>query len=206
MLTLRQRWQETWQPLALQAPTDSLFDELVAHYQELHRHYHTLQHLHECFAMLDELRPDVEPVGEIALAIWFHDAIYDVRRQDNEQASAAWAGACLAKAAVPEATVRQVQRLIMATRHHQPAGDAHMQVLLDVDLSILGAEPARFAEYEQQIRAEYRHVPDAVFVARRRQVLAEFVRRPRIFNTSWCYERYEQRAQENLANALRKLR
>ena len=40
---------------------------------------------------------------------------------------------------------------------YQPAADE--QLLVDIDLAILGADTARFAEYQTQIRREYAHVP-----------------------------------------------
>jgi hypothetical protein len=36
----------------------------------------------------------------------------------------------------------------MATCHTAKPADADQQLLVDIDLAILGAEPARFAEYE----------------------------------------------------------
>jgi len=77
---LRSRW-----PL-----DEALYQDLVARYREPHRRYHTLQHLEECFARFDELRALAEHPRDVELAIWFHDAIYDTRRSDNEARSAAW--------------------------------------------------------------------------------------------------------------------
>ena len=63
---------------------EALYQDLVARYREPHRRYHTLQHLEECFARFDELRALAEHPRDVELAIWFHDAIYDTRRSDND--------------------------------------------------------------------------------------------------------------------------
>ena len=70
----------------------SLYDALVARYSEPHRRYHTLQHLAECFAAFDEIAHLAEHPADVELALWFHDAIYDTRRSDNEQRSAEQSG------------------------------------------------------------------------------------------------------------------
>lgn len=48
-------------------------DELIARYQERHRHYHTRQHLQECFARFDEIADLAQHPDDVELAIWFHD-------------------------------------------------------------------------------------------------------------------------------------
>jgi predicted metal-dependent HD superfamily phosphohydrolase len=58
-VTTIERWRETWRALEV-APAPGLHDELIACYSEPHRHYHTLQHLDECFTQLTELRPLAE--------------------------------------------------------------------------------------------------------------------------------------------------
>jgi predicted metal-dependent HD superfamily phosphohydrolase len=81
-------------------------------------------------------------------------------------------------------------------------GDVDTQLLLDIDLAILGAAPERFAAYESQIRAEYAHVPEADFRSGRAQVLSGFLARPRIYATAAFHDALEHRARENLAKAL----
>lgn len=49
----------------------------------------------------------------------------------------------------------------MATRHDSVALGADARVIVDVDLSILGAAQSRFDEYESQVREEYAFVPEA---------------------------------------------
>lgn len=205
MPTLRERWMTTWQGLpSIPAPPD-LFAELERRYREAQRHYHTLRHLEECFAALDDMRTAGDDTTAIELALWFHDAIYDVHRHDNEEQSAAWAASCLERAGVPRPTVDKVTALILATRHHAAGADPEACLLVDTDLAILGAAPPRFREYERQIRAEYAHVPDDVFAHKRREILEEFLQRPALFATPAGRARYEGQARINLSEALARL-
>lgn len=197
------RWQQTWQQLGMPLPPQDVFETLLAGYAEPRRHYHTLQHLDECFANFDRLADVGAHPGEIALALWYHDAVYDAQRNDNEAQSAQLARAGLRTAGAGEAVIERVAGLIMATRHHVPERDPDRAVLIDIDLAILGAAPQRFAEYERQIRAEYAHVPDALYREKRREVLEGYLGRSRIFATQRFYDAYEEPARENLRASLR---
>jgi predicted metal-dependent HD superfamily phosphohydrolase len=75
-------------------------------------------------------------------------------------------------------------------------------LLVDIDLSILGAPRPRFDEYEAQVRAEYGWVPGFLFRRKRREILAEFLARNPIYNTPRLRESLEGRARENLAYSL----
>jgi predicted metal-dependent HD superfamily phosphohydrolase len=76
------------------------------------------------------------------------------------------------------------------------------QLLVDIDLAILGASEARFLEYERQIREEYGFVPGWLFRRKRRAILRSFLKRPRIFSTQHFNASLEQRARANLARAM----
>lgn len=78
-------------------------------------------------------------------------------------------------------------------------------VLVDIDLGILGAEPARFDGYELQVREEYSWVPEFMYRAARRKVLEEFVRRKWIYSTEVFRTEYEPRARDNLTRSLARL-
>jgi predicted metal-dependent HD superfamily phosphohydrolase len=82
------QWNRTWTRLGVNAPDGAVFGELVARYSEPHRRYHTIKHLDECFAKFEELRNETIHPGEVEVALWFHDASYDTKRQDNEAKSA----------------------------------------------------------------------------------------------------------------------
>lgn len=196
MIDWTDRWHATWNQLDLPAPAS--LPALLTRYREPQRHYHTLQHLEECFAAFDLLRSQAARPGEIELALWFHDAMYDPTRRDNEALSAALAVACLRDAGASASVIGRIESMILATRQHDAGDDGDCAILLDVDLAILGAAPARFAEYERQIRTEYAHVADDAYRVGRGQVLAGFLARPRLYLTDSFYERYDQQARRNL--------
>lgn len=196
-------WRRLWDTLGAREIPLGLFNQLVAAYSEPHRHYHTLQHLRECLAHLDAAASLARRPEEVEAALWFHDAVYDPARDDNEARSAAWARASVRAAGCGDAVAERVHALVLSTRGHAASEDADTALLLDIDLAILGAAPERFAEYERQVRVEYAHVPEPAF---RSQVLAGFLARPTLYLTEAYRAALEQRARGNLAAALAALR
>ena len=85
MEPFEERWQQLWQGIGTPAPA-GLLDALLAAWREPQRHYHTLQHLEECLDHFDSARTLGEHAAEVELALWFHDAVYDVQAHDNEGA------------------------------------------------------------------------------------------------------------------------
>lgn len=171
-------------------------------YAEPWRRYHTLQHLEECLALFSSTIGLAQRPSEVEAGLWFHDAIYDLRATDNEERSASLARSVLLDASVSQAVVERVAGHVLATKHHAATLEPDARLLVDIDLSILGAQAARFAEYEQQIRVEYAFVPDALFFPKRREILAGFLARPRIFYTEHFSSKLEQSARANLASAI----
>ena len=199
------QWQQMWRRLGVPGPDVTVFERLIACYSERHRKYHTVRHLDECLGKLEELRTEATHPDEVELAIWFHDAIYDTRRQDNEARSAEWARATASAASLPAAVGERIYTLILVTRHDAEPREPDERILIDVDLSILGAPPRRFDEYEEQVRAEYSWVPAIVFRAKRREILRGFLARPSIFHTRKFAEAYEARARANLERSIARL-
>ena len=194
-----------WKQLGAANPDPRLHGELIARYSEPHRRYHTVRHLDECFEKLDEIRSLARHPAEIELALWFHDAIYDVKRHDNEEKSADWARASATAAGVAADACERVYSLILSTRHQAAANGVDAEILVDIDLSILGAVLVRFDEYERQVREEYSWVPDFLFRRERKAILKEFLARPRIFSTTHFRDRYEQQARSNIERSLERL-
>ncbi|SIQ98001.1 N-methyl-D-aspartate receptor NMDAR2C subunit [Pseudacidovorax sp. RU35E] len=198
-------WLQAWAGAGVQAPA-GLLEQLCTRYAEPHRHYHSLQHLDECLALLAAHHDVAERPAEVALALWFHDAVYDVHAGDNEARSADWARDALRGGAASAGVADRVHALVMSTRHGLPdlplPETPDTRLLLDVDLAILGADPQRYAEYERQIRAEYAHVPPEVFEPRRRKLMGGFLARQPLYLTAPLRAAREAQARRNLAGAV----
>ena len=195
-------WQSLWQSLNL-VPPSNLLAELQTAYAQPQRFYHTQQHLQECLSLLAEVEHLAKQPAELALALYFHDAVYNPQDNDNEAQSAAWAMQVLTQCQAQETLIQRIKNLIMATQHHTVTeDDTDGQLLLDIDLAILGQETARFNEYEQQIRQEYAWVSEQDFKSGRAAVLQSFLQREWIYQTDYFRGRLEQQARLNIQTAL----
>jgi len=198
----RTAWEQAWTGLGVSPPSPDEFGTLLTHYDEPHRAYHTRQHLAECLDQLAQVRNLCDHPDEVALALWYHDAIYKPRRSDNEDRSADWLARVAEEARVAPPTVQRMRDLILATRHEGLAETGDARVLVDIDLSILGAPTARFEEYERQVRREYRWVPNVLYQQSRSKIMHAFLRRPRIYSTDYFFEKLEGHARENVVRSL----
>lgn len=178
-----------------------LFDRLAEAYTEPGRYYHTSMHVEACLQQFDQVRVLASAPAEIELAIWFHDAIYEPRAQDNEERSAEWAVSELRSAGCSEASVGAVRSLVLATKSHQP-GSKDEALLVDIDLGVLGAPSHDFERYDAEVRLEYQWVPIEQYREARRKVLQGFLARDSIYHTEVFRNRLEAQARRNLSAKL----
>lgn len=178
--------------------------EIRARYEEPHRRYHTLEHIADCLAQLSEVEGlDANDRRVLELAIWWHDAIYDPTRSDNEEASAHLARSDLVAIGEPAMVIDEVVRLTLLTKGHTvAAGDRLGATLVSIDLSILGREPVAYDRYAAQVRDEYGFVPDDAFRTGRSAVLRHFLEAEAIYADPDFAERYEASARANLNREL----
>jgi predicted metal-dependent HD superfamily phosphohydrolase len=195
-------WQRAWIGIGASGDGTAVHSALLEKYAEPHRAYHSLQHLDEVLSAFELVRDLAKKPAEVELALWFHDAIYDVHSHDNEARSADWAGSVLSDGGASAASVERVRQLILATQHTAAPTTPDECLLVDIDLGILGAEPDRFAEYDRQIRQEYGFVPEPLFTQKRRAILLGFLARERIYGTAHFHAALESRARENLQGAI----
>jgi predicted metal-dependent HD superfamily phosphohydrolase len=197
-------WRSDWAALDVDNPPETVYVSLVACYAEPHRAYHTMQHLEECFALLTKAPPH-HRLAEISLALWFHDAIYDTSRSDNEARSADWLCEVAKQSGVSPEIIVRLRSLVLATQHSAVPTDPDSQLVVDIDLSILGAPKPRFDEYEQQIRREYSWVPEFVYRHKRKKLLQEFANRASLYSTDGFRVHFEQSARHNIRRSLQSL-
>jgi predicted metal-dependent HD superfamily phosphohydrolase len=194
----RDRFESLWRELGLAPPPHDLFAALGDAYAEPHRAYHTARHIEECLGYVDLAHAS----AEIELALWFHDAIYDPQTGGNERRSAEWA---VREIGETSALAKQIRELILITRHDTVPATPEEQLLVDIDLSILGASPERFEEYERQVRREYSWVPEPVFRSARAGILRHFLARPSVYSTDLFRELLERQARANLSGSVARL-
>jgi predicted metal-dependent HD superfamily phosphohydrolase len=179
--------------------------DLLESYRSPGRHYHTLRHLTFCLRELDGLRARCASPDAVETALWYHDAVYDPTRTDNEQHSAGMAAEAMVLAGVAEPFIQHVKDLILQTQHTAIPTDKDAQVLVDIDLAILGQPAEAFEAYEHAIRREYHHVDESAYRLGRSAVLQQFLDRPAIYSTAPMKEKYEKQARIALGRAIENL-
>lgn len=183
--------------------------ELSALYRQPDRHYHGIRHIEALLSLLDENRSEFADPEAIEAAIWFHDAVYDSRRADNEARSADLAAGRLAGTIDPVRLSRIVAMIEATATHALPdlPGEARRDaaLFLDMDLAILGAPADVFDAYEAAIRREYAWVDETAWRTGRGAVLRKFAERPAIFHSDLFRKRYEEPARHNIERSLARL-
>lgn len=202
-----QRWQRLCHRLGIscQSAIEKEFQHIAAAYGEPHRAYHTGWHINECLELLDwASAPNLSSISQypaLEMALWYHDMVYLPQGSNNERRSADRAIAFLQANGGNPAQMALVELLIMATCHLEPGRDEITELthwMVDIDLAILGVSPQRFLQYDEQIRQEYNWVSPMEYRTRRQEVLAQFLRRPVIYQSALFRDRFETQARENL--------
>jgi predicted metal-dependent HD superfamily phosphohydrolase len=176
------------------------FADLASLYAEEHRKYHNLSHIDRMLGWLDATG---ERNDSVELAIWFHDAVYDPLGKDNEAKSARYFTEHFGSS-VSAPLKDDVERLILATDASRPrSGREDENLIIDIDLSILGASPEDYAAYRDAIRCEYAAVPEGKFIAGRAAILRRFLSQ-RIYTTGY-FAKLEGQARMNILEEIESL-
>lgn len=155
--------------------------------------------------MQDQLPCVLSDPHAVALALWYHDAIYWPWSQHNEERSADWAVRFLRSQQLPPALAQTVHQHILDTRHTPSPLTGDAQWVVDIDLAVLGQSDAVYRQFEYNVRREYFFVRWPRYVAGRSAVLQGFLDRPRIYGADLFFQRYEAQARINLSRALMSL-
>lgn len=199
-----ERWNRLCLRLGLSADSET-YSDLIAAYAHKQRAYHTLDHIAACLHHLDDVRVLTNRPDEIEMALWFHDAVYKPLSSTNEEDSADWAGDWLFSRHAKTDVIARITDHILDTKSHDTPTTQDGQLMLDIDLSILGTPTDTYDAYEKNIRFEYRRVPKFIYRKKRVEILSSFLKRKRIYATDYFYERLETQARENLSQAITRL-
>lgn len=208
--TLESEWQALWQrwqagPFLSEPPSERVlqkgFQRLYKAYSRRGRYYHNLEHLRALFKWWQKFQRQLQDPDTVALAIWYHDAVYNPLRKDNEARSAQWAQQDLSTwGLAPEKISTVVHMIEVTAHHHQLPEQANHDLLwfLDFDLSILASPTAIYTSYVEQVRKEYRWVPEVLYRQGRVKVLQHMLNQDFIYHTPVFRQHHERLARENL--------
>ncbi len=191
-------------------PNDLLHAKVVQAWNQTHRHYHSIAHLNACLVWLDRSRAYGLRIAEIEFALWFHDVIYKTRSNTNEIDSALWARESLQAAGAQQTTIERIESLILATQHGAKIApnklhDADQNLMLDIDLAILGTDQVQYDQFEKNIRREYWWVLPWVYRKARAKILQGFLDAPSIYRSDYFRSMRELQARCNLQSTIRRL-
>ena len=192
----RQRFESLWS-CCIGDGAGAVFDELDALYAEPHRHYHTAAHVEHCLRQFDLATGRMDQPDAVEMALWFHDAIYEIPTEKNELRSAELF-AERADGRGSEHFRSEVRRLIMATTHREPPVTLDESFIVDIDLSSFGLPWEEFLCDSRAVRAEFSQVTDAEFYPRQKRFLESLVARPAFCFTEFFRDRHEARARQNI--------
>ncbi len=199
----KEKWNRLWEEINAKNDPEKYYNMILEHYWEPHRKYHSLVHIGQC---LDEFEIEEKKVGlarvpeAVEFAIWFHDIIYGPKSKTNEENSAKIARKVCENVGISQDFTKNVEKLILYTKHKKipSKDDIDARLIMDVDLSKLGASPSIFRNYTKKIREEYSHMSDEEFRKMIEDGVGKFLERDSIYLTDYFKEKYEERARKNL--------
>ena len=186
----------------------SVFDKIMGAYTQTHRDYHNGYHLWEMITALNEYGDATSKVSPLVyIAAFFHDFVCIPGYATNEKESATYAKRLLIDELKYDPGLSNMVGAMIEHTETYGRRFSHktFRVLYDADFVVLGSSPERYAEYSQQVRAEYRTVKNAAYKKARIEVLNKLLALDPIFITPWFREKYEQQARANIDSEIRRL-
>jgi len=157
-----------------------------------------LEHLERLLQELHEVQVQIREWNTILFTLFYHDAIYDPLKSNNEEKSADLAEKRLLSLSVPQQVISNCKAQILVTKQHEISADEDTNYFTDADLSILGQDWPAYEAYAKNVRKEYAIYPDLVYRPGRRKVLSHFLQMERIYKTGYFFGKYEATAKDNL--------
>ncbi len=209
---IKNEFQDALECLGVESQNSGdLWNEILGKYSEPWRVFHNLKHISDTLAAAHRLMrclplsPNDRSV--VALAIMYHDIIYDskVSGGQNEKESANLALTRLRSISLRGDICDSVYQAILATDHSRSTqiGGATESIVHDADLFSLARNWNTFIEDGEKVRQEYSYLSDQEFIFGRRQFMQMLLERGRIYHTDFAVRHWEKRARKNLERLLR---
>lgn len=192
------------------------FSKLVPLYNEPHRFYHNLKHIHSMLRMIPELKKEYPKINtnQLTAMIWYHDAYYDplAPKQYNEMLSAQ-----LYVSHAPIGTFfKPIYDAIMLSAEHTKYDsnlNLETSVFLDLDLMSMGCKYVEYTENIRNIYKEYQYynVRKMSFMEGRQKFLEAMFNKieqspnKSLFYNDFFTERFNKQAVENIEFELERL-
>jgi predicted metal-dependent HD superfamily phosphohydrolase len=181
--------------------------DIINSYGESFRHYHTLEHIADCFQEFEEVKKHFTKPTLAKFALLYHDIIYIPGYQGNEDASAARAELDAYRLGLERQDRKYITDCVSITAHPICISSKDQEFVHDIDYSILGQDREKFLKYEDGIRKEFSAVNDENAY---RQGRLEFLARlsnlvDNIYLTDHFHKKYEKKSRENINYSIKLL-
>lgn len=184
----------------------SLHDLVRPLYNQSHRVFHSNKHLEHGAYILNILLKDNYDISDVQIAAWyFHDSVYEIGAEDNEEKSALLFKSYNEKYNLGFSSdeIITVTQIILDTKKHVSTCEAS-KLILDIDLFIFGSTFEVFKEYRKEIEMEYRSFyTDEEIKEGTILFFNEIINSGRaIYNTTY-FEKHESNAKNNILQFLK---
>lgn len=177
------------------------------------RHHHTVRHVVDVLARVEELSGETHHPDLVRLAAWYHGAVFSTAAikayaraaGEDKEASAHLAIEELGALGVPADVTDRIAFLILnLKRHDAPKDDIDAQALCDADLGAIADDPQKYRAYREGVRKEFAHIPLRHYLEGRTRVIERLLSRKRLFASPMARE-WEDTARQNLGAELARL-
>ena len=206
---LKKQWQTALEKFNTpQNLIDEYFTKICNCYNQSGHFYHNLEHIESFLRAIEPYLHKCERNKELILAVFYHDAVYNPLRTDNEEKSAQLARKELKILGIDRETRIRIMYLIRRTANHlhkKHEDDFCTRLFLDGDLYILSVPWEKYKYYAQGVHKEFIRIPDRIFDRKRKDFLKKMLSQKFIYCTPEFREKYEKLARENMLREINEL-
>jgi predicted metal-dependent HD superfamily phosphohydrolase len=180
---------------------DHFYNQIITEYSAPARHYHNIQHVQNMLICIKELKGFAIDYPVLLLSAWYHDVVYVPLKTNNEEESYSFAKKQLLQLHFSREKIHAIKNLILSTKNHcirQKSDSIDIKILQDSDLQVFSFSRDDYKNYMQQIREEYKMIPEFIFRPKRKKIVNNFLAMHHIYRTPSYRDANEAKARDNL--------